>query len=115
MTSTHQSYDDERFWRKVQRYAVKMGEVVLDPALRLYYAAKDQDTPKWARATIYGALAYFILPVDAIPDVLPGVGYSDDLSVLMAALATTAAYVKAEHIAEAQRQLQKWFHGGAVD
>lgn len=105
-------YDDARFWRKVQRYATQAGETVLDPALRLYYAAQDKDTPKWARAAIMGALGYFIFPLDAIPDVIPAMGYSDDLGVLLAALATTAVYIKEAHVLKAKAKLNQWFHAG---
>lgn len=104
-----QHYDDASFWRKLRKHGLSAGEKVLDPALRLYYAAQDKDTPKWARATIIGALGYFIFPVDAIPDVIPVLGYSDDLSVLVAALATTAAYIKEEHVQKSKNMLNKWF------
>jgi uncharacterized membrane protein YkvA (DUF1232 family) len=84
------------------------GKKVLTPALQLYYAAIDQDTPKWAKRAIYGALGYLIFPVDAIPDMIPMVGLTDDLTVLLAALATTVAYIKPEHKAKAQAQVSKW-------
>ncbi|MBP6117627.1 MAG: DUF1232 domain-containing protein [Neisseriaceae bacterium] len=119
MTQDHQPYqqhyDDDRFWRKVQKYAAQTGEKVLDPALRLYYAAQDKDTPKWARAAIFGALGYFIFPLDAIPDVVPALGYSDDLGVLLAALATTAVYIKDEHVQKSQQKLHAWFHKQDAD
>lgn len=81
----------------------------MEPALKLYYSAQDSDTPIWAKTTIYGALGYFISPIDAIPDLSPIVGYSDDLGVLVAALATVAASIKNEHGVKAKETLKRWF------
>jgi uncharacterized membrane protein YkvA (DUF1232 family) len=102
-------YSDSGFWTKGRTFARVAGEKVLTPALKMYYAARDSDTPMWARATIIGALGYFISPLDAIPDLLPVVGYGDDLTVLLAALATTAAYIKEEHVTKAKATLAQWF------
>ncbi|MBP6720297.1 MAG: DUF1232 domain-containing protein, partial [Rhodoferax sp.] len=69
------AYDDDSFWNKVKNHAKSAGEEVLAPALKMYYAALDSDTPVWAKTAIFAALGYFISPVDAIPDVVPLVGY----------------------------------------
>lgn len=103
-----QYYSKQKLFTKLPKIIKTAGQKVLTPALQLYYSALDQDTPKWAKSTIYGALGYLILPIDAIPDVMPMVGFSDDLTVLLAALATTAAYVKPEHKAKAEALLSKW-------
>ncbi len=103
------AYSDSNFWDKVKTYAKSAGVSVLEPALKMYYAALDSDTPAWARTTILGALGYFISPVDAIPDFTPVVGYTDDLGVLAAALAATAANIKDVHIAKAKETLAPWF------
>ena len=79
-------YSDDGFWGKVKAYAKVAGKGVLEPALKMYYSATDPDTPRWAKTTIYGALGYFISPIDAIPDLLPVLGYTDDLGVLVAAM-----------------------------
>lgn len=86
-TQHQRHFSDHSFWRKIKRYAKKAGRDVIETALTLYYCAKDSDTPRWAKTAILSALGYFVFPIDAIPDVLVGVGYSDDISVLMAALA----------------------------
>ena len=99
------------FWRKLQQHARGAGRAVLEKALYLYYAAQSTDTPKWARRVIYGALAYFVLPLDAIPDLIPGIGYTDDLSVMAAALATVALYITPEIKALAQHRIAQWFDG----
>lgn len=104
--TTH--YSDAGFWDKVKGYAKVAGRKVLEPALKMYYSATDPDTPRWAKATIYGALGYFISPLDGIPDLLPVVGYSDDLGILLAALAAVAAYIKEEHATRARATLTQW-------
>lgn len=67
--------------------------------------------PKWARARIIAALGYFIFPLDAIPDVVPLTGFSDDLGVLALALAlaTVAFHIKPEQKQQADEQLADWF------
>lgn len=102
-------YSDSNFWEKVKKYSRSAGEGVLEPALKMYYSALDPDTPAWAKATIVASLGYFISPVDAVPDLVPVVGYADDLGVLVAALATTAAHIKEEHVKKAKENLAQWF------
>lgn len=103
------AYSDGSFWEKAKNHAKSAGSEVMEPALKMYYAATDSDTPTWAKATIFSALGYFIFPLDAIPDVAPLVGYTDDLGVLAAALATTAANIKEEHVKKAKETLARWF------
>ena len=102
-------FTEESFWNKTKNFAKATGKTVLEPALKLYYSAQDPDTPTWAKTTIYGALGYFISPIDAIPDFTPIIGYSDDLGVLMAAVLAVATYIKKEHGEKAKNTLQQWF------
>ena len=102
-------YTDSGFWDKAKGYAKVAGKAALEPALKMYYSATDKDTPLWAKTAIYGALGYFISPIDAIPDFLPVAGYTDDIAVLVAAAATVAAYIKEEHVRKAQDTLRQWF------
>jgi uncharacterized membrane protein YkvA (DUF1232 family) len=102
-------YSEESFWDKSKKYAKNAGEMAIESGLKMYYAARDDDTPKWAKAAIFSALGYFICPVDAIPDLMPVLGFSDDLGVLVAAAATTAAYIKDEHVAKAKETVKQWF------
>ena len=102
-------FSDESFWDKAKKFAKSAGETVLEPALKLYYAAQDPETPTWAKTTVYGALGYFISPIDAIPDITPIVGYSDDLGVLVAATAAIAAHIKHTHGEKAKETLKQWF------
>jgi uncharacterized membrane protein YkvA (DUF1232 family) len=99
---------DDDFWRKVGRVARVAGRQVLSPAMLLFYVLKRPDTPAWAKAIVVGALVYFISPFDAIPDVIPVVGYTDDLGVMAGALATVAAFIDEAVKAAADRKLQEW-------
>lgn len=63
----------------------------------MYFCMLDARTPLWVKGTVAAALAYFILPVDAIPDFLPVVGMADDVSVLTAALTAINAHITSEH------------------
>lgn len=102
-------YSEEGFWDKLAKYAKKAGKNVIEPALTMYYAALDENTPMWAKTVVYGALGYFILPIDIIPDVIPVVGFTDDLATIAAALATVASYIKEEHKAKAKQKMKDWF------
>ena len=77
-------YSEDSLWDKISRYAKAAGGQVLEKVLLLYYAFPS--APKWAQGVIVGALGYFIMPLDAVPDFTPVVGYSDDLVALTAAV-----------------------------
>ena len=103
------NYSESGFWEKLRDYAIVAGREVVERTLRLYYAAQEPETPMWAKTVIYGALAYFILPADAVSDFIPGAGYVDDLGALTAALATVAAYITPEIEEKAKRKAAEWF------
>ena len=86
------TYNENSFWNKIKTVFKSAGREVIEKALWLYYAAQDPKVPLAAKTTIYTALAYFILPVDLIPDFLP-MGYTDDLGVLIAAVSTVSMYI----------------------
>jgi uncharacterized membrane protein YkvA (DUF1232 family) len=102
-------YSDESFWAKVVAFALKAGREVIRLALTLYNCLQDEETPKWARTVIVGALGYFIFPADVIPDFVPGAGFTDDLAVLMAAVATVMVHIKPEHREQAEERMKEWF------
>lgn len=102
-------YDDKRLWDKLRKYAHRAGYELLEKALWLYYAAERPDTPGWARATAYGALGYFILPTDAIPDWLFAAGLTDDLGALTLAVATLVNYIDDDVRRQTTRRLERWF------
>lgn len=113
-TKYRSMYSPARFWGKLEPRVRSFGRELLEKALCLYYAAQSSSTPAWAKRVIYGALGYFIFPLDAIPDLAPLIGYTDDLGVLAAALATVAIYITPEVKAQAHDKLDQWFKPKAV-
>jgi uncharacterized membrane protein YkvA (DUF1232 family) len=99
----------DRLWEKLRRFARAAGRTVVERALRLYYASQDPATPAWARRAIYAGLAYFILPLDLVPDLVPGVGYSDDAATLLLTLAAVSAYVSGDIKVRARAKAAEWF------
>jgi uncharacterized membrane protein YkvA (DUF1232 family) len=93
------------FWRKLQRVVAQIP--FAEDLLAAYYCAFDRDTPPPVKATLVGALAYFILPVDAIPDVLPVIGFTDDAAVLAAAINLVASHITPVHHSAARDALAK--------
>jgi len=108
-TGFEQEYSEKNFWAKLKSYARKAGIDVVNPALQLYYASQSKDTPPWAKGVIYGALGYFISMIDAVPDITPIVGYTDDLGVMVAALAAIAVNITPEIKQQAKNKAQHWF------
>ena len=106
-----QYYSQTGFWNKLHNFARTAGREAVEHALSLYYAAQAPETPAWAKTIIYGVLGYFILPVDAIPDLIPVVGFSDDLAALVAALATVEIHVTPEIKERAKKKAAEWFGG----
>jgi uncharacterized membrane protein YkvA (DUF1232 family)/uncharacterized tellurite resistance protein B-like protein len=102
-------YSDESFWEKLKKFAVSAGKEVVEKALTLYYTAQNPNVPAWAKTVVVGALTYFISPVDAIPDILVGVGFTDDLGVLLAAIAAVSIYINAETKQQAKQKMSEWF------
>lgn len=97
------------FWNKLANYALDAGKEVVSSGLTLYFAAMEKKTPVWAQGVALAALAYFISPVDAIPDITPGIGYADDAGVLATAIVSLRAYITAEVRRQARKKLTEWF------
>jgi len=102
-------FSDQNFWNKLAGFAKIAGKEVIEKALWLFYAFKEDATPLWAKTTILGALGYFISPLDAIPDLVPVVGYADDLGVLALAVTTVAAHITEKVKSLAAAKLRDWF------
>lgn len=93
------------FWPKMTAVAARIpfaGE-----ALAAYFAARDPETPTTAKGIMLGALAYFVLPVDAIPDILAGIGFTDDAAVIAALLAAVGSSIKPRHRERAREALDR--------
>ena len=100
-------YSGPRLWRKLKKITGLVGRKTLIATLTLFYCLKDRDTPAWAKGVIVGALGYLIMPIDLIPDMIPGAGYGDDWGAIVAALSTVAAYIKDAHKAKAHAQTDR--------
>jgi uncharacterized membrane protein YkvA (DUF1232 family) len=85
----------EGFVAKAKRYLNRLP--LAQDVVAMYFCMLDPKTPVWVKATAAAALAYFVLPIDAIPDLMPLVGLSDDASVLAAALTAISAHVTGDH------------------
>jgi uncharacterized membrane protein YkvA (DUF1232 family) len=83
------------FWHKARR--VVAGLPFAEDLLAAYYCAFDHATPMPVKASLVGALAYFVLPFDAMPDVFPLLGFTDDAAVLLTALRMVGAHMRPEH------------------
>jgi uncharacterized membrane protein YkvA (DUF1232 family) len=80
---------------------------IAEDVVALYFCLLDGKTPVWVKGVAAAALAYFVLPLDAIPDWLPVIGLGDDLSVLSAALAAVSTNLTADHRAKARAWLRE--------
>ena len=101
--------DEERvrrdFWRKAGRVAARLP--FTEDLLAAYYCAFDQTTPVQVKAALVGALAYFVLPFDFVPDVLPLLGFTDDAAILLTALRMVAGHLRPEHRDAARVALER--------
>jgi uncharacterized membrane protein YkvA (DUF1232 family) len=103
-----ESFDRGGAWADIEGRFRKLGGRLLEKVLIAWYVATDPKTPAWARATLGGALVYFGIPLDAVPDAVPVAGFSDDLAVLAAALAAVATAVRVSHIRRARATMRIW-------
>lgn len=93
-----------RFWRTAK--AAGRQVPFLDEVVAAYFCALDEKTPTRVRATLLAALAYFVMPLDTIPDFLLGIGFTDDIAVLTAAFAAISQHIKPAHRLAAKRALE---------
>ena len=94
-----------RFWIKLKKVAA--GLPFVEDLLAAYYCAFDKDTPRHVQVTLLGALAYFILPFDFIPDMLPVLGFTDDAAVLATAIRLVANHITDDHRFAARAALKR--------
>jgi uncharacterized membrane protein YkvA (DUF1232 family) len=93
------------FWKKAKKFATRLP--FAEDLLAAYYCAFDRDTPLQVKAALLGALAYFVLPFDFVPDMLPMLGFADDAAILATALRMVASHLRPEHREAAKRALAK--------
>ena len=102
---TNEMHVKRDFWPKMRRVATRIP--FASQAIAAWYATQDPETPFRAKAVLLGALAYFVMPIDAIPDVFAVVGFSDDAAVIAAVLATFGASIKDRHYDRAKETLKR--------
>ncbi|MBD8555461.1 DUF1232 domain-containing protein [Rhizobium sp. CFBP 8762] len=95
----------KRFWPTIKR-AVRVIPFSRD-LVAAYYCALDKETPLRVRGILLGALAYFVLPIDTVPDFLAVVGFSDDIAVLTAAFTAIKGHIKDRHYVAADKALSE--------
>ncbi len=108
-------FSEDAFWDKVKLLAGKAGSKVIYYALVLYYTLMDPKTPLRYKTIIAGALGYFILPIDLMPDFLPFAGLADDWAALIAAVTYVATAVTPENKEKAKEKVQAWFPFAKTD
>jgi len=96
---------DRGFWPKIRKVAAKVP--FAREALSVWFCAKDEETPLAAKGMMLAALAYFVLPIDAIPDFIAGLGYTDDAAVFTALLAILGRNLKPKHKEAARRAIER--------
>ncbi|HUO90806.1 MAG TPA: YkvA family protein [Rhizomicrobium sp.] len=94
---------DRDFWKKLLKVAGRIP--FAEDAAAAYFCATDPATPSKVKATLFAALAYFVMPFDVVPDFLAGVGFTDDAAVIALALGMVAREIKDEHRAKARAAL----------
>ena len=102
-------YNENSFWNKVKYYAKKAGVKLIYLALLLYYYLQSSHISTKDKAIIYGALGYFIFPFDIIPDYIPFIGYTDDLSILIYAYNKVKSKIDDNIRGKAKNKLNSFF------
>ncbi len=102
-------YSEESLWEKIKKFSKAAGAKVVYAVLLLYYAMIDSKVSLKTKVFIAAALGYFILPTDAIFDLTPIIGYSDDLGVLLFALKQISSAITSEVKENARKKIAEWF------
>ena len=95
----------ERFWIKLKKVAASLP--FTEDLLAAYYCAFDKQTPRHVQVSLLGAIAYFILPFDFVPDVMPVLGFTDDAAILATAIRMVATHITEDHRAAARTALKR--------
>ena len=103
-------YNEKTLQQKLREFSVKAGQQVVYSVLLLYYILKSPDIPFKKKASIAAALGYFILPFDVVPDLIPLIGFSDDLWILIYTLVQISTSITPEIKKQAREKMLKWFN-----
>ena len=93
---------------RILSIAKKAGKIIIQNALTLYYTL-NSDAPRWVKVIIAMALAYLVAPIDSIPDLIPVLGFSDDLGLLITVLSKIAIHIKDESRQQARQDVDRIF------
>jgi uncharacterized membrane protein YkvA (DUF1232 family) len=104
MTSDNTQNVKQNFWPKLQQHLAHIP--FAEDAVAAWYCAFDSKTPLKVRGTLLGALAYFILPLDIVPDFIVGLGFTDDLAVLMTAITLVKNHITQDHRDRAKAKIE---------
>ncbi|AUW06917.1 YkvA family protein [Vibrio campbellii] len=105
LDQTMQAPDEKTFWRKMKNSVKKAGEEIAVMGIKSWLAMADSNTSVRHKAILGGALAYFVLPTDMVPDVLAGVGFTDDMAALTLAANSVGNAITDEHEEQAREKL----------
>ena len=97
---------------RILSIAKKAGKIIIQNALTLYYTL-NSDAPRWVKVIIAMALAYLVAPIDSIPDLIPVLGFSDDLGLLITVLSKIAIHIKDESRQQARQDVDRIFDQNA--
>lgn len=109
VSAYEKEYSDRKLWAKVGKVAEKAGLKVVYAVVLLYYVMKSPEVPLKSKGVIAGALGYFILPIDLIPDAIPVLGFTDDFAALTAVIKSVQGNITPEMEVKSCERLHKWF------
>lgn len=103
------AYTESKLLEKIMKFAKSAGIKVIYLVLLLFYTLQQASTPKLAKSIIIGGLGYFILPADLVPDIIPMIGFTDDMTALVSVLLAVALFINEDTKVKAKEKLQVWF------
>ena len=113
-TKYAEAYSEDKLFKKIVKFAKVAGIKVIYVALLCFYTLQSSKTPAWAKSVLVGALGYFILPVDLIPDFIPVLGYLDDVLLLPGLIWVAIKLLPADVLAECRTQADEWMASKAA-
>jgi uncharacterized membrane protein YkvA (DUF1232 family) len=103
------AFSEVNLIEKIKQFGKEAGIKVIYLVLLLFYTLQKTTTPKFAKSLIVGGLGYFILPADFLPDLIPGIGFTDDLTALISVVVAVALFIDEGVKAKAKDRLHVWF------
>lgn len=103
------AFSEVNLIEKIKQFGKKAGIKVIYLVLLLFYTLQKSTTPKFAKSLIVGGLGYFILPADFLPDLIPGIGFTDDLTALISVVVAVALFIDEGVKTKTKERLHVWF------